>query len=107
MNTRNAYNIRASKPQANSNSLRRAGATAPVGLAVSDAPAMPHPACASLPAASCRHPLTDGHMNARLAHCEDSVKGRFDLIAPTLKNIAGMPRGAGFAGQAAAAQETA
>lgn len=109
MNTRNAYNIRSRKAQARPAVLRHNGVTtAPVGLAVAqaapqpvfDATVLPHPACASLPAASCRHPLTNGHMNARLAHCEDSVKGRFDMIAPTLKNIAGIPRGAGFAAQA-------
>lgn len=113
MNTRNAYNIRARKAQANRHVLRRHGngaSTAPVGLAMSqatpqpldasDAEAAPHPACTTLPERSCRHPLTDGHANARLAHCEDSVKGRFDAIVPTLKNIVGIPRGPGFANQA-------
>lgn len=106
MNTRNAYNIRLGKGQANRNILRGAvSAMAPVGLAVpqpvkADVPVLSHSACASIPALPCRHPLTDGYMNARLAHCEDSVKGRFDVIAPTLKNIAGIPRGAGFAARA-------
>ncbi|MEZ5448999.1 MAG: carboxysome shell carbonic anhydrase [Thiolinea sp.] len=61
-----------------------------------------HPAasaCSTLPGQSCRHPLTDGHLNARLAHCEEGVKGRFDRIAPTLKSIAGIPRGTDFAEQ--------
>jgi len=44
-----------------------------------------------MPALSNQHPLTDGYTNARLAHCEDSVKGRFDAIVPTLKSIAGLP----------------
>lgn len=47
-----------------------------------------------------RHPLADQRANARLAHCEESVKGRFDAIAPTLQAIAGLQRGEGFAAQA-------
>jgi carboxysome shell carbonic anhydrase len=53
-----------------------------------------------MPARSSKHPLTDGYTNARLAHCEDSVKGRFDAIVPTLKTIAGLPYGADFAERA-------
>lgn len=86
-------------------------ATAPVGMGISPAasPATeahapaelyPHPACSTLPARSCRHPLTDGHANARLAHCEEFVKGKFDAIEPTLKAIAGLPYSKEFAERA-------
>ena len=103
MNTRNAYKIRARKAAARSATAPIGRhATAPVGLGISptapathdsDAPAalFPHPACSTLPDRSCRHPLTDGHANARLAHCEEFVKGKFDAIEPTLKAIAGLP----------------
>lgn len=96
MNTRNAYNIRARKAS------QQPTAAAPVGLAVpvaeppSKAETIKHPACDTLPEASCRHPLTDGHTNARLAHCEDSVKGRFEAIVPTLRGISGLNFGTGF-----------
>ena len=105
MNTRNAYSGRLHR-----NILRRGAATAPLGLAVAnratpaveqaDTPPVPHPACDSLPVTPCRHPLTDGYTNARLAYCEDAVKGRFDMIAPSLKDIAGLPRGTDFSAQA-------
>ncbi|MGF1548516.1 MAG: carboxysome shell carbonic anhydrase [Thiotrichales bacterium] len=49
-----------------------------------------------------RHPLTDGFMNARLARCEESVKGRFEAIVPALKEIAGLQHEADFAGRAQA-----
>lgn len=87
MNTRNAYALRAKSQQG-----RRPGHHAPYGLgtAASALPARPEsrpepaaPAAETLP----RHHLADRRMNARLAHCEDSVKGRFDAIAPTLKTI--------------------
>ncbi|MEZ5476457.1 MAG: carboxysome shell carbonic anhydrase [Thiolinea sp.] len=109
MNTRNAYTIRARKTAARPRMLRhhQASVQAPVGLAVptpqqpeTAGSTLPHPACSTLPGQSCRHPLTDGHLNARLAHCEEGVKGRFDRIAPTLKSIAGIPRGTDFAEQA-------
>ena len=35
-------------------------------------------------AGSPRHPLANQHANARLAHCEETVKGRFEAIAPAL-----------------------
>ncbi|MDJ0807516.1 MAG: carboxysome shell carbonic anhydrase [Gammaproteobacteria bacterium] len=103
MNTRNAYKIRARKAAASRASAPTGRhATAPVGLGISpsaaatpdtDTPAalFPHPACSTLPSQSCRHPLTDGNANARLAHCEEFVKGKFDAIEPTLKTIAGLP----------------
>lgn len=102
MNTRNAYDIRARRSGSGQDEAQHA---APVGLAVPTAePQMvaevaetiPHPACDSLPQASCRHPLTDGYTNARLAHCEDAVKGRFEAIVPALRSIAGFSPGAGF-----------
>ncbi|QQZ29550.1 carboxysome shell carbonic anhydrase [Thiothrix subterranea] len=52
-----------------------------------------------------RHPLANQHANARLAHCEESVKGRFEAIAPALQAIAGLHLGAGFSAQAQAIAE--
>lgn len=49
-----------------------------------------------------RHPLADQHTNARLAHCEETVKGRFDAITPALQTLAGLPCGTDFAEQAQA-----
>lgn len=112
MNTRNAYAIRAAKMQ-NSRATRRnrkaATASAPAGLALAQAnpesqaellgQTTTEPSatsCGSLPPLQTRHPLTDGYMNARLAHCEESVNGRFDAIIPTLKAIADRPYGAGY-----------
>ncbi|OQX14827.1 MAG: carboxysome shell carbonic anhydrase [Thiothrix lacustris] len=53
-----------------------------------------------------RHPLANQHANARLAHCEESVKGRFEAIPPALQAIAGLHLGAGFSTQAQAIAET-
>ncbi|MEW5771466.1 MAG: carboxysome shell carbonic anhydrase [Pseudomonadota bacterium] len=89
MNTRNAYALRIKAQQG-----RRAG-LAPYGLgtAASALPARPEalpqrgaPAADAMP----RHRLADRRANARLAHCEDSVKGRFDAIVPTLKAISAL-----------------
>lgn len=49
-----------------------------------------------------RHPLANQHANARLAHCEESVKGRFEAIIPALQAIAGLHLGGGFNAQAQA-----
>ena len=49
-----------------------------------------------------RHPLANQHANARLAHCEESVKGRFEAIIPALQAIAGLHLGEGFSAQAQA-----
>ncbi|MCB1756131.1 MAG: carboxysome shell carbonic anhydrase [Gammaproteobacteria bacterium] len=100
MNTRNAYTMRA---------RRNAQAVAPVGLAVAPRATesagesgriFKHPACRTLPTRFCRHPLTDGYTNARLAHCEDAVKGLFDHIEPTLKRLAGLPVSEGYLAEA-------
>ena len=48
------------------------------------------PVCESMSVNACRHALTDGNANARLAHCEDAVKGQFDAVEPTLKRVAAM-----------------
>lgn len=53
-----------------------------------------------------RHPLADQQVNARLAHCEESVKGRFDAIIPTLQAVAALQLGEGFSAQAQALAET-
>jgi carboxysome shell carbonic anhydrase len=49
-----------------------------------------------------RHPLADQRMNARLAHCEESVKGRFEAIVPALKALADLHTGEEFVDQAQA-----
>ncbi|CAA6823119.1 MAG: carboxysome shell protein CsoS3 [uncultured Thiotrichaceae bacterium] len=109
MNTRNAYAIRAAKMQNSrtTRSRRVATASAPAGLALANADSTPVPleeaaaalstqSCSSLPPRHTRHPLTDGYMNARLAHCEESVNGRFDAIIPALRAIADRPYGSGY-----------
>lgn len=118
MNTRNAYNVRASVPGGNSGGARRAPPVAmamqPVVRARSQANAVAapqqmepaavqsHPACSTLPDKVCHHALTDGHANARLAHCEEAVKGRFGAIEPALKKIAALPHSESFVEQAQA-----
>lgn len=111
MNTRNAYAMRSRSPLAGVQRSPLGRGSAPYGLGTAaaalqgrpaaTAPAE-HPACASLPERACRHPLTDRNANARLARCEESVKGRFEAIVPTLKLIAGLPRGEDFAERAQA-----
>jgi carboxysome shell carbonic anhydrase len=102
MNTRNAYALRAqahanrqtghgrrpvaaptvpAAPQADSSARPAMEATRPVG-AVSTS--------STLPLQDGRHPLADKMTNARLAHCEEAVKGRFDAITPTLKEISAL-----------------
>jgi len=116
MNTRGAYNIRAksSADRRSGNSQSRGGYVAPASLAnpmfVPEKKTVEAASSASaaeqfqnnrrMSAKSSQHPLTDGYTNARLAHCEDSVKGRFDAIVPTLKEIAGLPYGSDFVVQA-------
>ena len=106
MNTRNAYALRARAAQ----EARAAGAAAPVTPApVTPAGSLPGPeaqATVSPGLAPGSHPLTDRAANARLASCEETVKGRFDAIVPALQLIAGLPRGADFPARAQAlAQE--
>jgi len=106
MNTRGAYNVRArnSADRRSGNSQSRGGYVAPASQAnpmfvpeQKTSPAGEQPRNnPGMPAISIQHPLADGYTNARLAHCEDSVKGRFDAIVPTLKRIAGLPYGADF-----------
>lgn len=102
MNTRNAYAIRAAKMQqsrATRNRRGAAGASAPSGMAIANADSNPVPleqpasglsaqSTSSLPHRNNQHPLTDGYMNARLVHCEESVNGRFNAIIPALRSIA-------------------
>jgi carboxysome shell carbonic anhydrase len=89
MNTRNAYALRAKSQQG-----RRPG-HAPYGLGTAAAALQARPEPHALRPvgtveAAPRHHLADRRMNARLAHCEDSVKGRFDAIAPTLKALSAL-----------------
>ncbi len=90
MNTHNAYALRARAQQA-----RRHG-HAPYGLGTAVAALPARPSESGEPgsekpdqktSATRRHPLADRHTNARLAYCEDSVKGRFEAIAPALKAL--------------------
>lgn len=102
MNTRNAYNIRAQKTSGNKPGINvQASSSAPVGLAVqkivnSNPYKLAGMSSAKKPLNSGQHPLTDGYNNARLAHCEDAVKGRFEAIEETLRLIASIPYGEGF-----------
>lgn len=116
MNTRNAYRKRGN----NGNSRYR---QAPVGMAQRQivAPQSDHTpakavskpipsaqppatispvACDTLPARSCRHPLTDLHANAQLARCEEAIKGRFDAIVPTLQQVSLLQHEKDFIAQA-------
>lgn len=106
MNTRNAYNIRAKKTSGNRLGARNStksqvSSSAPVGVAVPQTVnKSPYKLAGHLnakkPLNAGQHPLTDGYNNARLAHCEDAVKGRFDAIEETLRLIASIPYGEGF-----------
>lgn len=89
MNTRNAYALRIKAQQG------RRMSHAPYGLGTPAAVLQARPeqqtsrplnAIVEAP----RHHLADRRVNARLAHCEDSVKGRFDAIAPTLKALSAL-----------------
>ena len=59
-----------------------------------------HPACATLPAQSCRHALAQRQENARLFQCEQDIKARFEAIVPTLQEISGVLPGADFSRRA-------
>ena len=102
MNTRNAYALRARGGHRPAPfGLGTPAAALPARSAVRPVAAAPaHPACAALPERGCRHPLADRATNARLARCEESVKGRFEAIVPTLKALAGLPLGEGFSERA-------
>ncbi len=100
MNTRDAYALRA-QAQRNRHPARPAG-HAPYGLGTPAASLQARPADKPAGAGepSPRHPLADRAMNARLAHCEDSVKGRFDAIVPTLKSLSALQHLEDFPAQA-------
>ena len=115
MNTRDAYKIRANKTSGNRPAANRSGAnrrqsSAPVNMAMScNATGNTNHSSSDLsvnntgfakPSGSNHHVLTDGYTNARLAHCEDSVKGRFDVIEETLRKISNLHYGEGFIEQA-------
>lgn len=114
MNTRDAYTLRAQRALARSLARRNTepGRERRVPVAHSPSRAEPHSAASAAPNAQTmagigpsgtsrhaptHHPLTDLHANARLAHCEEMVKGRFDAILPTLQKIAVLPQGLSFA----------
>ncbi|TCS72401.1 carboxysome shell carbonic anhydrase [Sulfuritortus calidifontis] len=101
MNTRNAYALRARAAQRGRPPLGNVpyGLGTPAGALPARPAAEPGGDLAGRP---CRHPLADRRTNARLAHCEDSVKGRFEAIAPTLKAISALQHLDDFAGRAQA-----
>lgn len=107
MNSRQAQQAlrAASQTQGRSRTLRKTPRQpAPAALAVeSDARLTPKTNEAAV--SHHRHPLANQHVNARLAHCEESVKGRFEAIVPALQAIAGLHLGAGFSAQAQAIAE--
>ncbi len=70
------------------------------GAAYARAEGLEHPACTTLPERSCRHALVDRAENARLWECEQGITNRFDAIAPTLQDIAGLGPGRAFAARA-------
>lgn len=96
MNTRNAYALRAQSAQRSRSHARHA----PYGLGTpaSSLQVRPLGTVEALPDRSAdsqverprRHPLADRNTNARLAHCEESVKGRFEAIVPALKAISAL-----------------
>ncbi len=92
MNTRNAYALRAQAQRAHRHTHGPYG----LGTPAATLPARPaeQPAGAGEP--TWRHPLANRAMNARLAHCEDSVKGRFDAIVPALKALSAQQHLADF-----------
>ncbi len=105
MNTRNAYALRARAGQrqhppmagvvARAAQPAGAPAAAPFGLGTRQG---------SLPArmGGDRHVLADRMANARLAHCEESVKGRFARIVPALQRAVGLQAMPDFAERAQA-----
>lgn len=100
MNTRNAHALRLHAAQ---RSRARAQGAAPYGLGTAAAtlPARPgEGAEVKAVVGERRHPLVDRNTNARLAHCEDSVKGRFEAIAPTLRRISSLQHMEDFPAQA-------
>ncbi len=107
MNTRNAYALRARASQRQH----------PPMAAVAPRPAQPAAVLAGVSAAapfglgtrqgslptrlgSDRHVLADRAANARLAQCEESVKGRFARIVPALQRVVALQATADFAERA-------
>jgi carboxysome shell carbonic anhydrase len=92
MNTRDAYALRSRAAQRAQNPA----ASAPYGLGTSTGTLQSRTAGDESSSAArgngqgLRHTLVDRQMNARLAHCEDSVKGRFDAIVPTLRKMSAL-----------------
>lgn len=132
MNTRNAYALRAARAAANR--ATRPGSARPGGAAGSPpasvaarppfagatdtvtvlTPPGPHDLGPNatgtaggpsrvLPAD--RHPLADLAANARLAHCEETVNGRFAAILPVLKTLSSLARDDDFPRKAQAIAE--
>ncbi|MDI6745870.1 MAG: carboxysome shell carbonic anhydrase [Rhodocyclaceae bacterium] len=107
MNTRNAYALRV-RAAALGGSRAGTGSGVPFGLGTPAAALQARPAVSGFVTAvrhagnSClagdarAHPLADRASNARLARCEESVKGRFEAIVPTLKAISGLQHGRDF-----------
>ncbi len=90
MNTRNAHALRLHAAQ---RSRARAQGAAPYGLGTPAATLQTRSGDgveAKAAIGERRHPLADRNTNARLAHCEDSVKGRFEAIVPTLRKLSSL-----------------
>ncbi|MHB8252702.1 MAG: carboxysome shell carbonic anhydrase [Acidiferrobacter sp.] len=105
MNTRNAYAQRARSVLVGGSRPPLGMGGAPYGLGTpaaslparttvrveaSSAPIAASPARANQSERAPRHPLVERAANARLARCEESVKGRFEAIVPTLKALSAL-----------------
>ncbi|MEW6611820.1 MAG: carboxysome shell carbonic anhydrase [Pseudomonadota bacterium] len=115
MNTRNAYALRARAAAPSGGRHRSAlpqmsggSAAARPAVAAVPSPRQPvaatsaQPAPASQPERVGQHALVDRAANARLAFCERSVKGRFDIIVPTLKEVSALQHEPDFPARAQA-----
>ena len=98
MNTRNAYTVRTRT--APLGSMRSGGVPYGLGTPAAILASRPEtaapvqtvamsaqPVCPTLPNQMCKHSLVNRMANARLARCEESVKGRFEAVVPTLQAL--------------------
>lgn len=102
MNTRNAYTLRQRSPSSGGSRSFGGpyGKSTPAQILQSPPEANAstdtaitfpaQPVCTTLPGKVCRHPLANLVENERLARCEESLKGRFEAIVPTLKKISAL-----------------
>ncbi|MBA3032969.1 MAG: carboxysome shell carbonic anhydrase [Gammaproteobacteria bacterium] len=112
MNTRNAYALRVRAAALGGQQHATRGVPFGLGTPAAVMQGRPAPASgfvAAVDQVDCAdtgivrpHPLADRATNARLARCEESVKGRFDAIVPTLKALSGLQHEQDFAERAQA-----